>query len=316
MIQTVHATGGKADLWLTLSNSTGIENVLGSGRDDTIKGNEADDFAEGNQGSDRLEGNDGEDDLIGGSSAVAAPGVGDPDADDQLAGGAGADVLLGDNASITRATTGAGSGFDWDTVANNWLGPVARRSIALLDKSTLIAGNFGGDVLSGGAGADVAFGQDGDDRLYGGSEDDYLEGNGGSDVIFGDQGQDDLIGGSSELFSLDTYSKRPDGGDILYEPAMPNGAHSEPSTPASACACIPTGVASTGTSHASASSTASPKPSRSEGTTTALAALTHSGTRSGSTPPSVSSVAPAAADSACARSCRFSGRAASDGNST
>ena len=44
---------------------------------------------------------------------------------------------------------------------------------------------------------------------------------------------------------------------------------------------MPTGVASTGTSQASASSTARPKPSRSEGTSTALAALTHSGTRSG-----------------------------------
>ena len=46
---------------------------------------------------------------------------------------------------------------------------------------------------------------------------------------------------------------------------------------------MPTGVARTGTSQASASSTASPKPSRSDGTSTALAALTHRGTRSGST---------------------------------
>ncbi len=47
----------------------------------------------------------------------------------------------------------------------------------------------------------------------------------------------------------------------------------------------PTGVASTGTSQASASSAARPNPSRSDGTTTALAALTQSGTRSGSTSP-------------------------------
>ena len=57
----------------------------------------------------------------------------------------------------------------------------------------------------------------------------------------------------------------------------------------SASGAIPTGVASTGTSQASASSVASPNPSRSDGTSTALAALTNSGTRSGSTPPSVSS---------------------------
>ena len=62
-----------------------------------------------------------------------------------------------------------------------------------------------------------------------------------------------------------------------------------PAIPSSASGAIPTGVASTGTSHASASSTASPKPSRSDGTSTALAALTHSGTSSGCTSPSVSS---------------------------
>ena len=44
---------------------------------------------------------------------------------------------------------------------------------------------------------------------------------------------------------------------------------------------MPTGVENTGTSQASASSTARPNPSRSEGTSTALAALTHSGTAAG-----------------------------------
>ena len=67
------------------------------------------------------------------------------------------------------------------------------------------------------------------------------------------------------------------------------GAHSAPATPSSACGCTPTGVASTGTSHASASNAASPNPSASEGTTTALAAFTHSGTCSGATPPRVCS---------------------------
>jgi Ca2+-binding RTX toxin-like protein len=193
------------------------DRLYGEGGNDYVKGNESDDYAEGNQGADRLEGDDGEDDLIGGSSFTSSPGVGDPDAGDQLAGGAGGDVLLGDNAIVVRtATTGA----DWDSVANNWLGTSARRSITLLDKATLNAGRFGDDVLSGGAGPDAAIGQDGDDRLYGGSEDDYQEGNGGHDVLYGDQvapptgsphetaapdldgvqgpaGQDDQIGGSS-----------------------------------------------------------------------------------------------------------------------
>ena len=93
------------------------------------------------------------------------------------------------------------------------------------------------------------------------------------------------------------------------------GAHSVPGTPRAPRGGCPTGVASTGTSQASASSTARPKPSRSDGTITALAALTHSGTRSGSTEPSVSSVAPVRSATATARSCLFSGRAGSAGNS-
>ena len=46
-----------------------------------------------------------------------------------------------------------------------------------------------------------------------------------------------------------------------------------PWIPASASGAIPTSVARTGTSHPSASSTASPNPSRSEVTSTALAAF-------------------------------------------
>lgn len=218
------------------------DRIYGQGGADYLKGNEADDFVEGNQDGDRLEGNDGEDDLIGGSSFASAPGVGDPDGADQIAGGAGADVLLGDNALISRATTGTGTGFDWDSVANSWLGQTARRSITLLDKATLQTANFDGDTLSGGAGVDVLFGQDGDDRLYGGSHDDYMEGNGGSDLLFGDHvapptgdpreseptlldgtpgpdGQDDQIGGSSWVRSTSgngAVTGQRDGADVLY----------------------------------------------------------------------------------------------------
>jgi Ca2+-binding RTX toxin-like protein len=113
-----------------------------------------------------------------------------------------------------------GGPYDWDTVTNSWLGPVARRSLKLLDVNVLDTARFGDDVLSGGAGTDVAFGQDGADVIFGGPHDDYMEGNGGTDTLYGDQvapptglphesvgaeldgpagpdGQDDQIGGSS-----------------------------------------------------------------------------------------------------------------------
>ena len=46
--------------------------------------------------------------------------------------------------------------------------------------------------------------------------DDYIEGGGGADVIFGGLGQDDIVGGSSDLFTLDTADKRPDGADYIF----------------------------------------------------------------------------------------------------
>jgi len=217
------------------------DRLYGEGGDDYVKGNGADDYAEGNQGGDRLEGNAGDDDLIGGSSFTVTAGVGDPDGADQIAGGAGADAILGDNAMITRGTTGSGSGFDWDSVANNWLGQDERRSITLLDKATLTAGKYGDDTLSGGAGPDVLFGQDGADPVYGGAHDDYMEGNGGADVLYGDQdapatgdahesgqpeldgapgpdGQDDQVGGSSWIRSTarGAVTGQRDGDDEIH----------------------------------------------------------------------------------------------------
>ncbi len=88
------------------------------------------------------------------------------------------------------------------------------------------------------------------------------------------------------------------GASAFRQASMSNGPQYVPGTPASAWGAIPTGVASTGTSQASASSTASPNPSRSEGAITALTAFTHSGTADGSTLPSVSSGTSAASEAA------------------
>ncbi|HVJ98813.1 MAG TPA: calcium-binding protein, partial [Acidimicrobiia bacterium] len=138
-------------------------------------------------------------------------------------GGAGTDVLIGDNGTVSRAATPSFAP-DWDSQTNSWLGFATRRSALLYDKDATASTRFGNDELSGGRDADVAFGQDGDDGVYGGPHDDYMEGNGGSDSLFGDQvapatgdpressallldgpagpdGQDDQIGGSSRVRS-------------------------------------------------------------------------------------------------------------------
>jgi hypothetical protein len=102
---------------------------------------------------------------------------------------------------------------------------------------------FGNDYIAGGANNDQIFGQLGDDTIQGDGSidldagasrgtdgllilrasveaasdgDDYIEGNGGKDVIFGNLGQDDIIGGSSGLFSLTSFSQRPDDADTIF----------------------------------------------------------------------------------------------------
>ena len=68
-----------------------------------------------------------------------------------------------------------------------------------------------------------------------------------------------------------------------------HAAQNAPSIPCSATGWIPTGVPNAGTPHASASITASPKPSSCDGTSTAFAALIQYGTSAGGTRPIVSS---------------------------
>ena len=123
---------------------------------------------------------------------------------------------------------------------------VKERDVVLFDHDTSTpAGRYGADVVAGGAEDDVIFGQLGDDWLQGDGSviddagaitvdvrttrlsvedlagpgrdgDDWVEGNGGNDVIFGGLGRDDLIGGSSELYSLTTPDRRPDGLDTIF----------------------------------------------------------------------------------------------------
>ncbi|MCU1590680.1 MAG: Conserved putative secreted protein [Frankiales bacterium] len=178
-------TGGN-DL---ITGDDGVDVVFGQIGDDRLKGNAGDDYVEGGPGIDWVEGNDGDDDLVGGSSFVNG-GSGDtrsglPDVGDRVFGGSGNDLMLGDNAIITRVAP-------FNDIVSNRL--VVKRHLELLDLSNGAGGiltaapdRSGDDQLSGGSGVDVIFGQDGSDRISGGSEDDYMEGNGGADRMWGDR---------------------------------------------------------------------------------------------------------------------------------
>ena len=124
--------------------------------------------------------------------------LGDPDGTDAIFGGAGADVIAGDNASIIRQTAGNTAAYDaalttaycttdpTDGVPGWWLGVTTNRLVALRDRGTLNGGRFGADLVNGGSGQDVVIGQDGNDWVSGGGDDDAIEGNGGADRLRGD----------------------------------------------------------------------------------------------------------------------------------
>ncbi|MEO6651208.1 MAG: hypothetical protein ABIP17_00950 [Ilumatobacteraceae bacterium] len=193
-----------------MQGNDGSDRMFGEGGADLVKGGNGDDLIQGNQAGDWLEGNAGEDDIIGGSEFLASAGgpalagagsdLGDPDGGDSIFGGAGADVITGDNAVVIRKTDANYSTVyapalssayfttdPTDAPIGWWLDVTTDRLVQLRDRSTLNAGRFGNDVISGGSGADVVFGQDGNDVASGGSDDDMVEGNGGADQVYGDR---------------------------------------------------------------------------------------------------------------------------------
>ena len=179
----------------TITGDLGNDVLLGQGGNDRVDGGTEADYAEGGQDSDLVLGGEGDDDVVGGSSATFTNGgagaTGQPDASDNVNGGGGSDLVIGDNGLLTRVTT---TGRDWRTnradAAQAALVP--GRAIVLYDlngaaPATATTSHAAADSLSGQAGVDVILGQDGDDRISGGSDDDYVEGEGGADVVHGDR---------------------------------------------------------------------------------------------------------------------------------
>ena len=169
-LATGTGTGGDAQ-GDTLTN---IENLTGSGRDDTLTGDANVNIIDGAAGDDMIDGGAGDDILIGGAG------------EDTLIGGAGADNLDGgtgnsDVASYENSasavnvdlSTGTGTGGDaeGDTLTN----------------IEGLTGSANDDTLIGDAGANVIDGGAGDDSIVGGD---------GQNTLSGSLGDDTMIGGS------------------------------------------------------------------------------------------------------------------------
>ncbi|MEN3272149.1 MAG: hypothetical protein V7636_910, partial [Actinomycetota bacterium] len=159
----------------------------GQGGNDVIHGGAGDDYAEGNAGGDQIFGEDGNDDLIGGSKDA-----GRLDTGDIISGGAGFDVIAGDNAVLARVLDASGH---W--VKNTYDDGISHQPRVLDDidsaSSSIVSGN---DFVTGGSENDLIYGQGGVDTIQGNEGDDFIEGNAAGDLINGNDGQDDITGGT------------------------------------------------------------------------------------------------------------------------
>jgi Ca2+-binding RTX toxin-like protein len=162
----------------------GIEGVLGSFGQDTIRGSAASDTLMGGGGADRLYGGNGSDQLLGFHDGLLPfPFAHYADGADTLDGGAGLDSLIGgagDDSLIGGAGADRLQGDDGDDLLYGFL-----------DNSGEDAGLIdGADTLDGGAGSDTLRGNRGNDSLSGGDGDDNLRGDAGNDTIDGGLGYD------------------------------------------------------------------------------------------------------------------------------
>ena len=168
---------------------TGIENIEGSGHNDTLTGDIGGNVLSGGAGDDTLEGGAGIDTLNGGDGTDTATYAG------SLSWGVSVD--LGQGTALS-----AYSGDDFFFGASDRLFSIenvigGERGDRLTGDSgdNMLDGGAGADTLAGGAGADTLAGGTGTDTLNGGTGDDRLTGGAGADTLDGGTGADTLNGG-------------------------------------------------------------------------------------------------------------------------
>ena len=147
-----------------------IENIIGTGVDDTLTGNAVDNVIEGGDGADILDGGD--------ETAAAQGGRGD------TLSYANSDQRVSVNLATNSAFGGHAAG---DNIA-----------------ATDAAGNNSFENIIGSDHDDILTGDGANNRLYGGVGEDELDGGGGSDTIEGGAGMDELDGGNADEANIGT----------------------------------------------------------------------------------------------------------------
>ena len=222
-----------------------IENVTGSGFDDTLTGNGSDNVLSGGLGSDtyRFGLSSGDDDTINETGGTADRIV-------ILTGGAALTSLSfsDDNTGTTNGNldisfngqqisaidhfdTGNAESIEWINFDNGSFagyqfgtgdyaissadptGATRTVSVAASTANNLLAGESGANNMTGGSGNDLMFGAGGNDTLNGGDGADLLVGGSNNDVLNGGAGTDTLIGGTSQ----DTMTGGADADSFVFD---------------------------------------------------------------------------------------------------
>jgi Ca2+-binding RTX toxin-like protein len=151
---------------------TGIQAVLGTRFDDTLRGDNEDNLFEGEGGTDTIDGRAGSDTLV----LIDADGEGSADVD-----------LEAGTATATYRPFDPATGQPGDPVP----------FVASLTAIENVWGSGGDDAIQGDAGPNRLFGFFGDDTVSGRGGDDFIDGGEGTDVLDGGDGDDTCVNGET-----------------------------------------------------------------------------------------------------------------------
>jgi Ca2+-binding RTX toxin-like protein len=160
-----------------------IENLIGSGGDDTLSGDDNGNTIDGGNGNDTLVGGSGNDTLNGGDGDDALMGG---DGNDTLNGGGGNNVLIGGAGDDTYVIGAGDTIVETADGGNDTVIIVGGGDYTLGDNIENVQVGAGGG--GGGATGVTLTGSGGANSLMGGAGDDVLIGGGGGDVLNGGGG--------------------------------------------------------------------------------------------------------------------------------
>lgn len=174
-------------------DKSGIENVVGSRGNDTIRGNDHDNVLKGGHGNDFLRGDDGDDKLVGGKG------------NDVIDGGAGVDTYKVGGGVDHKTSDGDGvGGMILDLSAPGTNGYAAARidrdGDGVFEEVDRIHSPSIENVI-GTRGDDQITGNDLDNTIKAGKGNDILDGGKGADRLIGGKGNDILIWDEADFFN-------------------------------------------------------------------------------------------------------------------